>query len=47
MKEKTLDELIRQKKNEYFRNYYKEHKERVLETQRRYWEKKLREENKL
>lgn len=44
LNEKELNELIRQKKNEYFRNYYKNHKDKVLAAHKRYWEKKIRQE---
>lgn len=44
MKNDKLDDLIKQRKNKYFRDYYKNNKERVLETQRKYWERKLKEE---
>ena len=44
MKNDKLDNLIRQRKNKYFRDYYKNNKERVLETQRKYWERKLKQE---
>jgi len=44
VKNDKLDDLIKQRKNKYFRDYYKNNKERVLETQRKYWERKLKEE---
>ena len=44
MKDKKLDEKIRQAKNKYFRDYYKNNKEAVLKTQRKYWERKLKQE---
>lgn len=44
MEEKQLDNLIRQRKNKYFRDYYKKNKDTVIETQRRYWERKLKQE---
>lgn len=44
MKQEELDNLIKQRKNKYFRDYYKSNKQRVLETQKRYWERKLKQE---
>lgn len=44
MEDDKLDNLIRQRKNKYFRDYYKSNKKRVLETQRKYWERKLKQE---
>ncbi len=44
MKDKKLDEKIREAKNKYFRDYYKNNKEAVLKTQRKYWERKLKQE---
>lgn len=44
MKNNELDNLIRQRKNKYFRDYYKSNKEAVLNAQRKYWEKKLKQE---
>lgn len=44
MKQEELNNLIRQRKNKYFRDYYKKNKNTVLETQRRYWERKIKEE---
>lgn len=44
MKDEKLDNLIRQRKNKYFRDYYKKNKEAVLKTQRKYWERKLKQE---
>lgn len=44
MKQEELDNLIKQRKNKYFRDYYKNNKKRVLETQRNYWERKLKQE---
>ena len=44
MKDKKLDEKIRQARNKYFRDYYKNNKEAVLKTQRKYWERKLKKE---
>lgn len=44
MKDDKLENLIRQRKNKYFRDYYKNNKEAVLKTQRKYWERKLKEE---
>lgn len=44
MEQEKLDDLIKQRKNKYFRDYYKKNKSTVIETQRRYWERKLKEE---
>ena len=46
MKDDKIDNLIRQRKNKYFRDYYKNNKEAVLKAQRKYWERKLKEEQK-
>lgn len=45
MKNKKLNDLIRQRKNKYFRDYYKNNKETVLQTQKRYWQRKIEKEN--
>lgn len=44
MEQEKLDDLIRQRKNKYFRDYYKNNKEAVLEAQRKYWERKIKQE---
>ena len=44
VEQEKLDDLIKQRKNKYFRDYYKKNKSTVIETQRRYWERKLKEE---
>lgn len=44
MKDNKLENLIRQRKNKYFRDYYKKNKDIVIETQRRYWERKIKQE---
>lgn len=44
MKNKELDEQLRQAKNKYFRDYYKKNKEAVLQAQRKYWERKIKKE---
>lgn len=44
MKKKNLDDLIKERKNKYFRDYYKNNKEAVLKTQRKYWERKILQE---
>lgn len=44
MNDNNLDDLIKQRKNKYFRDYYKKNKDTVIETQRRYWERKIKQE---
>ena len=44
MKDKELDKQLRQAKNKYFREYYKSNKEAVLKAQRKYWMRKLKQE---
>lgn len=44
MKQEELDNLIRQRKNKYFRDYYKNNKEAVLRAHRKYWERKIKKE---
>lgn len=44
MKQEELEKLIKQRKNKYFRDYYKNNKEAVLRAQRKYWERKLKQE---
>ena len=44
MEQEKLDDLIKQRKNKYFRDYYKKNKDTVIETQRRYWERKIKQE---
>lgn len=44
MNDTKLNDLIKQRKNKYFRDYYKKNKNKVIETQRRYWERKIKQE---
>jgi hypothetical protein len=44
VKDNKLDDLVKQRKNKYFRDYYKKNKDTVIETQRRYWERKIKQE---
>lgn len=41
----TKDDAIRKAKNEYLREWRKKNKDKVKEIERRYWEKKIREQS--
>lgn len=46
MKNGNLEDLARQKRNEYHRIWQKQNPEKVKQAQERYWEKKVKESQK-
>ena len=40
----TVKKVIRQKRNEYHRNWQKQNPEKVQQAQQRFWEKKAKQE---
>lgn len=44
MEQDELEKLIKQRRNKYFRDYYKNNKEAVLRAHKKYWEQKIKQE---